>query len=51
MLAARITNVAYTPNQQHEDDWSTASNAYYFLNGGKTGWIAPSFFSPNSNVG
>jgi len=50
-LAARLTNVAYTPNTQHEDDWSTASNVYYFLNGGKTGWIAPSFFSPNSNVG
>jgi hypothetical protein len=49
-LAARLTNVAYTPFA-HEDDWSTASNAYYFLNGGKTGWIAPSFFSPNASVG
>lgn len=50
-IAARLTNVAYTPNPQHEDDWSTASNVYYFLNGGKTGWIAPSYFSPNTNVG
>lgn len=49
-IAARLTNVAYTPFQ-HEDDWSTASNVYYFLNGGKTGWIAPSFFSPNSSAG
>jgi hypothetical protein len=51
-IAARLTNVAYTPNPVHEDDWSTASNAYYFLNGGSTGWSkVPSFFSPNSNVG
>jgi hypothetical protein len=49
-IAARLTNVAYTP-WAHEDDWSTASSAYYFLNGGQTGWVAPSFFSPNSSVG
>lgn len=49
-IAARLTNVAYTPFQ-HEDDWSTASNVYYFLNGGATGrGVVPSFFSPNSNV-
>jgi len=49
-IAARLTNVGYTP-WQHEDDWSTASNAYYHLNGGKTGWIAPSFGSPNTSAG
>lgn len=50
-IAARLTNVAYTP-WTHEDDWSTASNVYYFLNGGATGQgTVPSFFSPNSNVG
>jgi hypothetical protein len=42
--------VAYTPFQ-HEDDWSTASNAYYFLNGGRTTQHVPSFFSPNTSVG
>jgi len=49
-IAARLTNVAYTPFQ-HEDDWSTASNAYYFLNGGRTTQNVPSFFSPNTSVG
>ncbi len=50
-IAARLTNVAYTP-WQHTDDWSTASNAYYFLNGGATGrGVVPSFFSPNASVG
>jgi hypothetical protein len=49
-IAARLTNVAYTPFQ-HEDDWSTASSAYYFLNGGRTTFNPPSFFGPNSNVG
>jgi hypothetical protein len=49
-LAARLTNVAYTPFQ-HEDDWSTASNVYYFLNGGRTTQNVPSFFSPNTSVG
>lgn len=50
-IAAKLQNVAYTP-WQHEDDWSTASNVYYFLNGGKTGQgTAPSFFSPNPNIG
>lgn len=49
-IAARLTNVAYTPFQ-HEDDWSTASNAYYFLNGGRTTQNVPSFFSPNISVG
>lgn len=49
-IAARLTNVAYTPFQ-HEDDWSTASNAYYLLNGGITGWVAPSYYSPNTSVG
>lgn len=48
-LAARLTNVAYTPSQ-HEDDWSTASNVYYYLNGGKTGWIAPSYYGPTSSL-
>lgn len=49
-LAGRLTNVAYTP-WQHEDDWSTASNAYYFQNGGLTGQSSPSMFSPNTFVG
>lgn len=49
-IAARLTNVAYTP-WLHEDDWSTASNAYYFLNGGRTTQNVPSFFSPNTSVG
>lgn len=49
-LAGRLTNVAYTP-WQHEDDWSTASNAYYFLNGGRQTQTAPSMFSPNTFVG
>jgi len=49
-IAGRLTNVAYTP-WQHEDDWSTASNVYYNLNGGRTGQSAPSFFSPNTSVG
>jgi hypothetical protein len=48
-LAARLTNVAYTPFQ-HEDDWSTASNVYYHLDGGKTGWIAPSYYGPTSSL-
>lgn len=51
MIAAKLTNVAYTP-WMHQDDWSTASNVYYHLNGGKTGQgVVPSFFSPNTNVG
>ena len=50
-IAARLTSVAYTPNPQHEDDWSTSSSVYYLLNGGKVGWIAPSFFSPNTTAG
>ena len=49
-LAARLTNVAYTP-WQHEDDWSTASNVYYFANGGRVTQNVPSFFSPNTSVG
>lgn len=50
-IAARLTNVAYTP-WQHFDDWSTASNVYYFLNGGSTGHgVVPSFFSPNTSSG
>jgi len=49
-IAARLTNVAYTPFQ-HEDDWSTASNVYYFTNGGRTTQNVPSFFSPNTSVG
>lgn len=47
MLAARLTNVAYTPFQ-HEDDWSTSSSVYYLLNGGQTSWVAPSYFGPTS---
>jgi hypothetical protein len=47
-LAARLTNVAYTP-WQHEDDWSTSG--YYFVNGGGTTQTSPSFWSPNTNVG
>ena len=49
-IAARLTNVGYLPFQ-HEDDWSTASNVYYFLNGGRTTQNVPSFFSPNTSVG
>jgi hypothetical protein len=50
-IAARLDNVAYTPFA-HEDDWSTASNVYYFLNGGKTSQgTVPSFFSPNTSAG
>jgi len=50
-IAGRLNNVAYTPFM-HEDDWSTASNVYYFSNGGKTSQgTVPSFFSPNTSAG
>lgn len=50
-LAARLTNVAYTP-WQHEDEAFTTPG-YYFVNGGRTDRLGygPSFFSPNTNVG
>jgi hypothetical protein len=50
MIAARITNVAYTP-LQHERDWNTSG--YYFANGGKTDRLGygPSFFSETSATG
>lgn len=49
-LAARLTNVAYTP-LQHERDWNTSG--YYFVNGGKTDRLGygPSFFSETSSIG
>jgi len=51
-IAARLTNVAYTP-WQHTRDWSpSGTNAYYFVNGGSTGQgTVPSFFSPNPSAG
>lgn len=48
-IAARLTNVGYTP-WLHEDDWSTASSVYYFLDGGRTGFVPPSLFSPNTSI-
>lgn len=48
-LAARINNVAYTP-LFHERDWSPTG--YYHVDGGNTNQgVAPSFWSPNTNVG
>lgn len=49
-LAARLTNVAYTP-YQHEDE-AFITPGYYFVNGGKTDRLGygPSFFAPNTNV-
>lgn len=49
-LAARLTNVAYTPIQ-HERDWATTG--YYFANGGRTDRLGygPSFFSEVSGLG
>lgn len=47
-LAARITNVAYTP-LAHERDWNTSG--YYFANGGATSrGVAPSYYSPNASI-
>lgn len=48
-LAARLTNVAWTP-VAHERDWSPT--AYYWVDGGKTDRLGygPSFFSPNTNI-
>lgn len=48
-LAARLTNVAYSP-LQHEDDW--LPTGYYFKDGGKTSrdGYSPSFWSPNTNI-
>lgn len=50
MLAARITNIAYTP-LAHERDWNTTG--YYFVNGGKTDRLGygPSFFSETATTG
>jgi len=50
MIAARITNVAYTP-LAHERDYQTTG--YYFVNGGKTDRLGygPSFFSETSQTG
>lgn len=50
MLAARITNVAYTP-LAHERDWATSG--YYFADGGKTDRLGygPSFFSETAATG
>lgn len=50
MLAARITNVAYTP-LAHERDWNTSG--YYFVNGGRTDRLGygPSFFSETAQTG
>ena len=50
MIAARITNVAYTP-LAHERDWNTSG--YYFVNGGKTDRLGygPSFFSETAATG
>lgn len=46
-LAARMTNVKYTP-VAHERDWDTASS--YFYDGGKTdyGGYGPSFYTPTA---
>jgi hypothetical protein len=44
-IAARLTNVAYTP-LEHERDWNPTG--YYFVNGGRTdrNGYSPSFWSP-----
>jgi hypothetical protein len=49
-LAARLTNVAYTPLQHERDAFTTG---YYFVNGGKTDRLGygPSFFSETSSIG
>lgn len=47
-IAARITNVQYTP-LAHERDWDTASS--YYVDGGRTDYIGygPSFWPPTDN--
>lgn len=48
-IAARLTNLAYTPIQHERDAFTTG---YYFVNGGKTDRLGygPSFFSQTANV-
>jgi hypothetical protein len=47
-LAARLTNIAYTP-LAHEADWNPTG--YYFANGGSVSrGTAPSFWPPNTNI-
>lgn len=47
-IAAKLTNVAYTP-LAHERDWDPTG--YYFVNGGSTSrGVAPSYYPPNTNI-
>lgn len=48
-LAARITNVKYTPQIQMVSGWPTDTTRFY--NGGDTTRRAPSFYSPNVYAG
>lgn len=51
MLAARLTNVRYTPiDQGHQRDWDANNPLGYFVDGGKYDYngYGPSYYSPTS---
>lgn len=44
-LAARVSNIMYTPVEHERSPFTDSS---YFVNGGQTGYSAPSYYSPTA---